>query len=256
MSGLHYLDPNPGGNVPVLLLHGLGTDGSSWVLQLAALAGAGFRPIAPDAPGFGASGYNGKGWSAHRLADQLADLLRGLEAVPAHVIGLSMGGVLAQQFAHDHPALVSKLILVSTFTVLRPDSPSGWKYFLRRAFSVLTRGPDAQAQIVAERVFPEARDAELRAMLVRSIRSADPRAYRGAMLTLAGFDSRRWLPRLQMPVLVVTGANDTTVSPMRQRLLAERIPGAVQVVVADAGHAVPEDQPQVFNRLVLDFLGK
>jgi pimeloyl-ACP methyl ester carboxylesterase len=183
-------------------------------------------------------------------------MIRGLGASPAHVVGLSMGGVLAQQFAHDHPDCIRKLVLVSTFAVLRPDTPSGWKYFLRRAFSVLTRGPEAQARIVAERVFPEERDAELRDMLIRSIREADPHAYRRAMLTLAGFDSRGWLPRLQLPALVVTGADDTTVSPPRQRILAERIPGAQQVVVPQAGHAVPVDRPQVFNQLLLDFLGK
>jgi len=86
MPTLHFLDPNPSGHPPVLLLHGLGADGSSWTLQLAALTAAGFRPIAPDAPGFGQSSYDGRGWSIRRIAGQLADLLQGLGAGPVHVV--------------------------------------------------------------------------------------------------------------------------------------------------------------------------
>ena len=66
MTNLHYLDPNPSGSPAVLLLHGLGANGSSWTLQFDALIEAGFRPIAPDAPGFGESPYDGKGWSISR----------------------------------------------------------------------------------------------------------------------------------------------------------------------------------------------
>ncbi|MBE3067962.1 MAG: alpha/beta fold hydrolase, partial [Chloroflexi bacterium] len=58
MTKLHYLDPNPAGHPAVLLLHGLGADASSWTLQLPALTGAGFRPIATDIPGFGQSPYD------------------------------------------------------------------------------------------------------------------------------------------------------------------------------------------------------
>jgi pimeloyl-ACP methyl ester carboxylesterase len=67
MTKLHFLDPNPTGRPTVLLLHGLGADGSSWTLQLPPLIEAGFRPIAPDAPGFGKSPYDGKGWSVRKL---------------------------------------------------------------------------------------------------------------------------------------------------------------------------------------------
>ncbi len=141
---LHFLDPNPGGSPAVLLLHGLGATGASWTLQLPALTQAGFRPIAPDAPGFGNSPYDGRGWSIPRAAAQMADLLDDLHTGPVHVVGLSMGGVMAQQFAHDFPHLTRKLVLVSTFSALRPDNFSGWSYFLRRAFAVLVLGLRAQ----------------------------------------------------------------------------------------------------------------
>lgn len=251
---MNFLDPNPDGNPGVLLLHGLGATGASWVLQIPMLVKAGFRPIAPDAPGFGDSLYDGKGWSIPRVATQIADLLVELGTGPVHVVGLSMGGVIAQQFAHDHPQLTRKLVLVSTFSVLRPDDFSGWFYFLRRAFTVLVLGLHAQAEVVAGRIFPNTSQKALREMLVATITRADVRAYRRAMLSLGRFDSQKWLKEIKVPALVITGTGDTTVLPARQMMLVEGIPGAKQVIIPKAGHAVPIDQSEIFNRTLLEFL--
>ncbi len=255
MTRLHLLDPNPGGHPAVLLLHGLGATGASWTLQLPPLAEAGFRPLAPDAPGFGDSPYDGRGWGVRRVAAEMAALLEELQTGPAHVVGLSMGGVIAQQFARDFPHLTRRLVLVSTFAALHLDSLSGWLYFLRRSLAVTLRGPHAQAELVAARVFPHPNQSPLRETFLETILRADRRAYRAAMRALASFDSRRWLKDITAPTLVVTGADDTTVSPARQMLLAQSIPGARQVVLEGAGHAVSVDRADEFNRLLLDFLG-
>jgi 3-oxoadipate enol-lactonase len=254
MTTLHYLDPHPVGKPAILLLHGLGATGASWTLQLPALSEAGFRPIAPDVPGFGDSAYDGRGWTIRRVAGEMAGLLEELNTCPAHIVGLSMGGVIAQQFARDFQHLTKKLVLVSTFSVLRPDNLGGWLYFLRRAAVVMTLGLRAQARVVAGRVFPEPGQALLRELLEATISSADPRVYRAAMRSLGMFDSRRWLNELKIPTLVVTGADDTTVSPARQKLLLDGIPGARQVVIEKAGHAVSIDRSEAFNQEVLKFL--
>lgn len=256
MTTLNYLDPHPAGNPAVLLLHGLGADASSWTLQLSALIGAGFRPIAPDTPGFGGSPYDGHGWSIHRMAAEMAGLLEELQTGPAHVAGLSMGGTIAQQFGLDYPHQTRSLVLVSTFAVLRPDTLSGWFYFLQRFIVVNTVGLPAQAKIVARRVFPGPRYEQVREILVETISRADPRAYRKAMSSLGLFNSIKRLGEIKVPTLVVTGAVDTTVTPARQRRLVEGIRAAQQVIIPDAGHAVPVDQSERFNRELLAFLSK
>jgi pimeloyl-ACP methyl ester carboxylesterase len=254
LTNLHYLDPNPSGKPAVLLLHGLGADASSWTLQIPALSQAGFRPLAPDAPGFGGSPYAGGGWTIRRVAAQMAGLLEHLGTGPADVVGLSMGGVIAQQLALDFPQLTKKLVLVSTFCVLRPENLNGWAYFIRRAAAVMFLGLQAQAQVVARRLFPNPQDEQLRSMYLAVICRADPRAYRKAMLALGTFDSRKRLGQIKAPTLVITGTNDTTVSPARQKLLVESIPGACQVLIPQAGHAVSIDQAERFNQGLLRFL--
>jgi pimeloyl-ACP methyl ester carboxylesterase len=254
MKPLHFLDPNPEGHPAVLLLHGLGADASSWTLQLPALTAAGFRPIAPDAPGFGTSPYDGHCWDISRMAAEMADLIQELGSVPAHVVGLSMGGIIAQQFALDTPALTRKLVLVSTFAVLLPDSLNSWLYFLQRFILVNTLGLSAQARTVARHIFPDPDKAPLREMLVKTISRADSRAYRRAMTCLGLFNSVKLLGEIKAPTLVVTGEEDTTVPPDRQHLLLKGIPDARQVLIRGAGHAAPIDQPEIFNRKLLEFL--
>ncbi|GAB4484401.1 MAG: alpha/beta hydrolase [Anaerolineales bacterium] len=253
-SRLHILDPNPAGSPAVLLLHGLGANGSMWTLQFDNLIAAGYRPIAPDAPGFGDSPYDQRGWTFRRVAADLAALLRELETGPAHVVGLSMGGVIAQQFALDYPDLTRKLVLVSTFSVLRPNNLSQWLYFFERLVVVHLVGLEQQSKIVARRVFPSPDQETLRQMAAAQIARADPRAYRAAMRHLGLFDSRRRLKEIRVPTLVITGASDTTISPARQKILADGIPGARQVIVSGGGHAVAIDQAQAFNQVLLGFL--
>ena len=255
MTSLHYLDPNPAGHPAVLLLHGLGADSASWTLQLPALTEVGFRPIAPDTPGFGQSPYDGSGWSIPRAAAEMANLVEELQTGPAHVVGLSMGGTIAQQFSLDFPQLTRKLVLVSTFAVLRPDTLSGWFYFLQRFIVINTVGLPAQARVVARRIFPGADKAALRELLIKTISHADPRAYRKAMSSLGMFNSVKRLGEIKAPTLVVTGADDTTVQPARQQLLANGIANAHYIIIPKAGHAVPVDQAEQFNREMLNFFG-
>jgi 3-oxoadipate enol-lactonase len=165
-----------------------------------------------------------------------------------------MGGVIALQFALDYPELVKKLVLVNTFAVLRPTHWSGYLYFLQRFILVNTMGLPAQARFVARRIFPAPDQEPLRQLLIEQVTKADPRAYRAAMLNLGLFNVVRRLGEVKAPTLVITGQNDTTVDPQRQKVLVNNIAGARQVIIPGAGHAVSIDQPELFNQALMEFL--
>jgi pimeloyl-ACP methyl ester carboxylesterase len=251
---IHYLDPNPAGHPAVLLLHGLGANAASWTLQFAPLIEAGFRPLAVDAPGFGGSRYDGRGWRIEQVAAAHAALLDSLHIPSAHVVGISMGGVIAQQFALDHPRRTEKLVLVNTFAVMKPTSLSSWLYLLIRMAVIHTLGMTRQARIVAQRVFPHPEQAELRQQFMQQVEQADPRAYRAAMHAMIRYDATSRLAELKMPTLIITGEQDTTVPQNNQHLLAENILGARQVTIPGAGHAASVDSYEAFNRELLGFL--
>lgn len=251
---IHYLDENPQGRSPVLLLHGLGATGASWQLQAPALVEAGFRVIAPDARGFGASTWPGGIARVADLASDMARLLEALGATPAHVVGISMGGALALQLTLDAPHLLRRLVLANTFAALRPPRLSGYAYFGFRYLLVLMAGHQIQGQAVARRIFPRPEQEQYRRELLAEILQANPQGYRSAMRALARFNVQSRLREIRVPTLVVTAAGDTTIPPLTQARLAQGIPNARQSIIPNAGHAVTIDQPAHFNQILLEFL--
>jgi 3-oxoadipate enol-lactonase len=251
-SGIHFLDANPSGRPVVVLLHGLGVDGSSWGYQIVSLMQAGLRPLAPDLPGFGRSQYDGKGWSIRRMADQVSGLLDSLHIQRAGVVGLSLGGTIALQLALDNPDRVEHLVLMNTFACLRPRRLSELGYLLGRFFVANLRGVEYQANMVAQRLFPEPEKEALRGELVQRICQSDPQVYRAAMRSLGLFDVRRRLKEIRIPTTILTAENDTTVSRRIQGELVHEITGARQVLIPCSGHAVIVDQPERVSHALIE----
>lgn len=251
---IHYLDENSSSLKTVLLLHGLGANSQSWLFQTPALHQEGYRTIAPDAPGFGKSTYPGGRATIALFAQPLASLIGSLGLRNVTIVGISMGGTLALQLALDHPEWVSRLVLVNTFAHLNVSSPRVLPYFLLRFILVHTLGIQTQAKAVARRIFPDPDQEILRQGLIEQVIQADPRAYRAAMRALGRFDVRNRLQEIDLPTLVVTGSQDTTVPIEAQNDLAQRIVDAKHIFIEGAGHAVTVEKPDQFNQVLVEFL--
>jgi pimeloyl-ACP methyl ester carboxylesterase len=251
---LHYFQSAKQTRQTILLLHGLGASCASWSLQIPVLEAAGYSILAPDARGFGQSSYPGGNTSIAEMSADFAALLDRLKTGPVDVVGISMGGTHALQLAISRPELVGKLVLVNTFSRLRPSSPNEWFYFAIRFVLVHTLGLNLQAQTVAQRIFPGPEQDEFRKAFLEEIMQADPRGYRAAMRALAGFNADPNLASIHCPTLVITSSDDTTVNPNIQKALVQGIPNARQVLVDNAGHAVIATQAEKFNQILLAFL--
>jgi 3-oxoadipate enol-lactonase len=251
---LYYKDPNPSGNPAVLLLHGLGATHESWSFQVPGLIKENYRVIIPDLRGFGQSTYGGR---SHTIGDMAADVIALMDAkelVSAHVVGISMGGAIALQLACDYPERVQRLVLVNTFAHLRPQSLKRFLYFASRFVLVHTVGLSTQARFVTQRLLPNPDQELLRQALLDQILQSDPRGYRATMRALARFNRKDCLPYIKNETLIVSGEQDLTVPLPIQRLLAEKIPSACQVIISGAGHAVTGEKPEEFNKVLIQFL--
>ena len=252
---IHYLDLNPDMDRSILLLHGLGANGSSWQLQFPALTALGYRIIAPDARGFGRSSYPAASpASIEAAAHDFASLVGQLGINQLDVVGISMGGTHALALTLDCPQLVRRLVLVNTFAHLRPRSLNGWLYYALRFILVHTLGLEVQARTVAARIFPKPEQADLRAMLIQQVLQADPQAYRAAMRALAKFNVKSRLSEIFTPTLIITGELDTTVPGDVQQQLAQGIHLARHVSLPGAGHALSVDSSEQFNLILAEFL--
>lgn len=251
---IHYKDDNPSGSPAVILVHGLGVNGDSWILQIPALTQAGFRVISPDIRGFGKSGYHNERISIATLAGDVRDLIKALGIQPVHLVGISLGGTIALQTILDEPKLIDRAVLVNTFARLRPKNTRTWIYLSMRFVAASLFGLRYQARVVGRGLFPAPDQAHLRQELYNQIIIGNPKAYRGATRALARFDVRHRLSEIQNPVLVVTGEMDTTVPVETQAKLAQGIIKSNHTIIPGAGHAVTVEKPDLFNTIILEFL--
>src|SRR5574340_230062 len=137
----------------VLLLHGLGVYGESWWHQIQALFEHGYLPLAPDLPGFGTTPAGKGRWSVRSASASALQVLDQNGIDKAVVCGLSMGGVVALELAIESPERLDGLILINTFSALRPASLSEVVYFVRRGLRAYLRSPGDQAELVAGRLW-------------------------------------------------------------------------------------------------------
>jgi 3-oxoadipate enol-lactonase len=239
---------------PVLLLHGLGSSATDWPEQLAGF-GPRCRLLLVDLPGHHRSALPAGRLTVERMAADVERLLVELGEPPLHVAGLSLGACVGLALAGKAPARVRSLTLVNGFARLRPAGAGGMLRMLARLALVATAPMTVVAARVAGSMFPKPEQARLRRAAARSLTRTPRWTYVAALAALARFDMRPRLASVRCPTLVVAGDGDATVALEAKEQLARGIGGARLVVVPDSGHATPADQPEVFNRIVLEFIG-
>ncbi len=245
------------GRGPALVfLHGIGGGHEAWRPQIAAFRDA-WRTVAWDMPGYGASPPPADGrltWPG--LADSLAALLDSLGIEAAHLVGHSMGGMVAQAFAARHPDRLRSLVLSGTSAAFgRPDG--AWqRRFVAERLAPLDAGrslADLAPEIVAALV-GEDPDPQGVQRAVACLAAVPEATYRAAMACLVTFDGRGELARIRVPTLVLAGARDTNAPPKVMAGMADRIPGAEYVELPGAGHLANLERPDAFNRALSGFL--
>lgn len=251
---LHYSIDAPMGDAraAVVLLHGLGSCGDDWGMQISELASQ-YRVIAPDLPGHGESGADASIDSVESMAEAVSGLVEALGTTSAHVVGLSLGGAVALQWAIDRPDQIRSLTAVNTFARLNL-ARRGLLRMAGRALLLLTGQMEWMGNWVASGLFPGANQRELRQLAAARIAGNSWRGYLQAALAVTRFDCREGLARIKAPTMVVAGEMDSTV-PMGPKLeLARRIPGARLEIIPGSGHVTPIDAAPRFNALLLSFL--
>jgi 3-oxoadipate enol-lactonase len=250
---LYYEDRGSG--EPLLLLHGLGSSTLDWEAQLAAFAPH-YRVLALDARGSGRSKdqrHPAGPFSVRQFAADAAALLQELGAIPAHVVGLSMGGMIAFQLAVDFPGVVKTLSIVNSGPAMVPQTAGDRLAIATRRMLTSLLGPEGMGKILAPKLFPKPGDGELREQFMARMASNDKSAYKATLKALIGWSVLERIGSLEMPALVVHAEHDYTPLARKQEY-AGRMKHASVVVVNEARHALPMEEPEKFNPVILDFL--
>jgi 3-oxoadipate enol-lactonase len=238
----------------VVLLHGLGSSSADWPEQHAVLETR-YRIAAVDLPGHGRSSLPAVGaLTVESMARDVAALLARLDDAPAHVLGLSLGACVALRLALAAPERVRSLTLVNPFARVQAVGPGDVARLGLRMLLLGTAPMHAVAAHVARRLFPWPEQRALYDAAVASLAATPRRAYFASMRALAGFDARGQVAAIRHPTLIVAGDRDTSVPLSAKLALARAIPQARLLVVPASGHATPHDQPEAFNRALIEFL--
>ena len=238
---------------PVLLIHGLGSCGEDWAPQIAHFRRS-HKVVSIDLRGHGRSSKPRDAYSIERFARDTAAVLDALKTGPAHVVGISLGGMVAFQLAVAAPQLVRSLIIVNS----GPEVPAQTfkqrlPLYIRLLF-IYTLGLPKMAKMIAKKLFLEPGQADLRNGFIDRLTSNEKRCYVASLRAIfAGWGVADRLGDIRCPVLFIAADQDYTPVALKQAYV-DRLPDARMVVVPNSRHALPMEKPDAFNRALADFL--
>ena len=246
-----------GDGYPLVMIMGLTANMDWWGKELIDPLAERYRLLMFDNRGTGRSSAGRKRFTMKRFACDTVRLMHRLGIARANVFGVSMGGMIAQELALNHPDRVNRLVLGCTFCggvrATRPG-PEVIKTLVHRADTV-----EDQARLTLPLLFtkdwleehPDMADEYIKTVSIAPINPLN--AFR-QMAAIAGFSTYGRLPRIQSPTLVMCGTDDALVPPENSALLARRIPGATLREFDDSAHGFITQCPEEVVSAVVDFL--
>ena len=254
-----YYEEHGRRGTPLVLAYGIGGNADMWDVNRDALA-AHHRLVLWEPRGHARSDSpeDAAKFSFGRWALDLKTVLDHLGIRKAHVGGLSLGAGIATRFALRFPSRIRALMVTNSSSAV--GLPLSVENLVMRARSIeitLTKGMDAMAEYamaanpnVSERL---ALDPSARDEFYEEYRRLSPMGYANSLRALLAMDHiTDQLPRLRMPVLLIGGDRDPSLAPMR--VMHRKVRGSKLVVLSPASHFANRDQPEAWNRTVLDFL--
>ena len=243
-----------GSGDPLLLIMGLGYAHQMWFRTLPILE-AKYRTVYFDNRGVGKSDVPPGPYPIAQMAADAAAVMSAAGLDRAHVYGVSMGGMIAQQFALDYPDRVNKLILGCTAS----GGPSAvrakdevMKVLMARATMTPDEGAEAMVPYIYDASTPRARIDE--DLIVRRSVYPSNEGYLAQVQGIMAWTCFDRLNEIKAPTLVIHGETDELVPPGNGRLIAERIAGSRLVMIPHASHIYSTDQPEIAHQAILEFL--
>ncbi len=235
----------------IVFSNSLLTNLTVWDAQVSVLSDR-YRILRYDQRGHGKTSVPPRPCTFDQLGGDVLALMDHFGVSACVYVGLSMGVTTGLHLVSHHPERVAKLVFSDGQSATAPGGAKTWEDRIADAHRL---GMDGLAEVTMERWFtPEFRAAGKHER-ARAAAAATPlEGYIACARALQSYDFNRALGEIKVPTLIMAGANDGNM-PVSMRKMCEAIPGAIMHVVPDAGHIPNYEQPEIFNRHLLDFLG-
>lgn len=245
-----------GAGDPIVFLHGMGCGAASWEFQLEEFAKT-HRAIAWDMPGHGSSAAINP-MTMEGLAAALIRLLDHLEIYDAHLVGLSMGGMIVQEIAAGWPNRVKSLVLSATSPAFGPPDGEFQKKFIASRLAPLDAGEnmaELAGRVVGKMFGPDANPQGVETAIT-AFAATPTETYRASVQCIAAFDRRDALASIRVPTLVLAGERDQNAPAAMMERMAAKITGAIHtnyVCLAEADHLANQEFPERYNAALQEF---
>lgn len=244
-----------GDGAPIVLSHALGLDLHMWDSLAHELAIAGHPVMRYDHRGHGASAVPIGPYSMADLVDDAARLVLEWGRGPIVWVGLSMGGMVGQGLAIEHPQLVQALVIANSTSRYPEAARTMWA---NRIATVEAKGLASIADAVIERYFAphfRATQPQVTEIFRSQVLRTDPTGYAACCHAVAGVDFLDRLHKVRCPTLVIAGAQDVGAPVAMSEAIASRVPGAELAIFDDAAHLSVVEQPALFAKELRRFVG-
>ncbi len=247
---LHY--DAVGQGQPVLFIHGLGSSGRDWEYQVDYFCRK-YQVITLDVRGHGQSDKPPGPYSISLFTSDTAQFIETADIAPVHVIGISMGGMIAFQLAVDRPELVKSMVIVNSSPELIPRTVKERLLVSQRFAIVRLLGMRKMGEVLSKRLFIKPHQEELRQQLIERWAENDPQSYRAAMRAVVGWSIVDRLGTINCPTLVVAADEDYTTVASKEEYAAKIVNARLEII-RDSRHATAVEHPEQFNEIVAAFL--
>jgi len=252
---MNSIRTGPRGGTPVVFVHPAGWDLTYWSGQIATLHRE-YDVVAFDLPGHGLTPGSPADWTLDNAALMLAQVIQSTGAPSAHIVGLSVGSVIAQSLVVRFPQLVHTLTLMGAAPVF---SEAGRKAMLERSRLLKEQGMRPVIQPAMQRWFSqETRDnrPDIVDRATKTLLADDALVHAALWDMMYHFDVRAQLPAVSCPTLIVTGSLDESTTPEQAQDLHELIPGSEISILPGLSHMLTLEAPEQSNELLRSFLSR
>ena len=241
----------------VIFMHGIGGNRTNWDEQQTELSNR-YCTVAWDARGYGDSDDPIDTLEFSDFADDLNTLLDHLGVRTAHLVGLSMGGMIAQDFYGRYADRVATLTLADTSQGFGAAGEADRQDFLAPRLKPLQEGltPADLAPKMIDVLTGSKATEDVRQRLLNSLSAVRTRPYIQALKSVVTTDFREILPTIDVPTLIIVGTEDKVLPVSESQILADVIPGAELNTIEHAGHLTNIEAPGLFNEILGDFLDR
>ncbi|HVO44706.1 MAG TPA: 3-oxoadipate enol-lactonase [Steroidobacteraceae bacterium] len=239
----------------LVMSHSLACNLEMWDPQMDALKRA-YQVLRFDTRGHGGSDAPAGAYSLEQLADDLHGLLQALKVERPHFVGLSMGGMIGMTYALKYPGRLRSLVLCDTSSRLGPEVQPIWDDRIKTASE---KGMEPLVEPTLKRWFTEAmvsRRPPVLDKVAAMIRATPPAGYAGCCHAIPKINVTARLQEITCPIQVIVGEQDAGTPVAMSREIQAAAPGSELAVIPNASHLSNLEQPEAFNRALLDFLAR